>query len=49
MYGTQSLAAALALTLGECLTRLGEEGYQTQRTAFLHAFEAMEQARGACD
>lgn len=42
MYASPHLAAELALILGECLTRLGEEGYSEQRAAFLRAFEDME-------
>ena len=45
MYCEQALAAELALILGECLTALGEEGYEEQRAAFLHAFDAMESRR----
>lgn len=46
MYYTAQLAAELALILGECLSRLGEEGYETQRTAFLRAFRSMEHRAG---
>ncbi len=42
MYYENALAAELALILGECFTRLGEEGYQEQRAAFLRAFTSME-------
>ena len=42
MYGSAWLSARLALILGTCLTRLGEEGYAQQRAAFLRAFEHME-------
>ncbi|MTQ98742.1 helix-turn-helix domain-containing protein [Lawsonibacter faecis] len=42
LYMSSHLAAQLALILGECLTRMGEEGYESQRAAFLRAFEALE-------
>jgi len=45
MYGSPYLAAELALILGRCLTRLGEEGYEAQRALFLSAFEQMEKGR----
>lgn len=45
MYYESALAAELALILGECLTRLGEEGYEEQRAVFLRAFDAMEGRR----
>ena len=43
MYGSDWLSAQLALILGTCLTRLGEEGYGQQRAAFLRAFARMEE------
>lgn len=42
MYCEPALAAHLALLLGQCLTRLGEQGYEEQKAAFLRAFQAME-------
>lgn len=45
MYYTTHLAVDLALILGEALTRLGEEGYEEQRSAFLSAFDALERLR----
>lgn len=42
MYYDAALAAELALILGECLTRLGEEGREEQKRAFLRAFEELE-------
>ena len=45
MYYACALDMELSLILGECLLRLGEEGYQAQRAAFLRAFEDMEARR----
>lgn len=47
MYAEHALAAELALILGECHTALGEEGYETQREAFLQAFSDMERRHRA--
>lgn len=45
MYYERALDAELSLILGECLLRLGEEGYERQRAAFLRAFDTMEGRR----
>lgn len=42
MYGDSATAASLALVQGEAIRRLGEEGWDTQRDAFLRAFHALE-------
>lgn len=42
MYCDRALALELTLLLGRALTRLGEDGYEEQRAAFLRAFEEME-------
>lgn len=47
MYGNAGLSAELSLVLGECLTRLGEGGYEEQRAAFLRAFQELEARHGA--
>lgn len=46
MYANETLAADLALVLGTALTRLGEEGYEEQRTGFLRTFRRMEAEHG---
>ena len=45
MYYSAHLAVQLALILGRALLRLGEEGYEQQRSAFLHAFQELEADR----
>ena len=42
LYYDRPLAMELALILGRALTRLGEEGYAEQRSAFLRALEEMD-------
>jgi len=43
MYFSPHLAAELALTLGTALLQLAEDGWNEQRSAFLQAFDALEE------
>lgn len=45
MYYSAYLAAHLALILGRALLCLGETGYDQQRSAFLQAFQELEESR----
>lgn len=42
LYGSPDLAAQLAVTLGQILTRLGNQYYQTQREDFARTLEELE-------
>lgn len=44
MYSAPHLSCQLSLILGECFTRLGEEGYETQRDLLRKALERLEAA-----
>lgn len=44
MYFSPYLAAELALTLGKALLQLAEDGWEEQRSSFLHTFEMLDAA-----
>jgi len=44
MYYSSALASELAITLGEAIMRLGEEGWKEQREEFLRAFDDLEKS-----
>ena len=45
MYSAPHLTCQLALILGECFTRLGEEGYEHQREHLLKSLQALDALR----
>ncbi len=44
MYYSSALASELAITLGQAIFRLGEEGWKEQREEFMRAFDNLEKS-----